>query len=131
MPLAYSTLTNCFSFRCYGSVNFAPMVKSAQKNLRHLELAELEQYFETMGEKKFRAKQVFEWIWQKHARSIDDMTNLSKDLRAKLAANFSYPALSVDATQYSSDGTVKSRFKTAEGNLEEGVINPTESRLTA
>jgi len=84
-----------------------------------------------MGEPKFRAKQVYEWLWQKHARGFVDMTNLSKDLRQKLTENFSFPALSVDATQYSADGTVKSRFKTSDGHLVEGVLIPTDERKTA
>jgi 23S rRNA (adenine2503-C2)-methyltransferase len=96
-----------------------------------MSLGDLEQYFETLGEKKFRAKQVYEWIWQKHAHSFEAMTNLSKELRAKLSEHFSLPALSVDATQYSSDGTIKSRFKTVDGHLVEGVLIPTESRYTA
>ena len=74
------------------------------QNIRHLSLGELENYFEKMGEKKFRTKQVYEWLWQKHAHSFGDMTNLSKDLRAKLADQFSLPALKVDATQYSEIG---------------------------
>ncbi|HYK55079.1 MAG TPA: 23S rRNA (adenine(2503)-C(2))-methyltransferase RlmN, partial [Flavisolibacter sp.] len=101
------------------------------KNIRQLSLPDLERFFETMGEKKFRAKQVWEWLWQKHALSFADMTNLSKELRQKLGENFSLPALMVDATQYSADGTVKSRFKTHEGHLCEGVLIPTESRYTA
>ncbi|HYO23109.1 MAG TPA: 23S rRNA (adenine(2503)-C(2))-methyltransferase RlmN [Flavisolibacter sp.] len=107
------------------------MTKTAQKNIRHLGLAELEQYFETLGEKKFRAKQVWEWIWQKGAQSFADMTNLSKELRQKLGDHFTLSALTVDATQYSADGTVKSRFRTHEGHLCEGVLIPTESRYTA
>jgi 23S rRNA (adenine2503-C2)-methyltransferase len=107
------------------------MVKTANKNIRHLSLTELEQYFETIGEKKFRAKQVWEWLWQKGALSFADMTNLSKDLRQKLGENFSLPALIMDATQYSADGTIKSRFKTHEGHLCEGVLIPTENRYTA
>ena len=75
------------------------MLKTANKNIRQLSLSELEQYFETLGEKKFRAKQVYEWLWLKQAQSFEAMTNLSKDLRAKLAENFSLPALGVDATQ--------------------------------
>ncbi len=93
------------------------------KNIRQLSLEELEQYFEQMGEKKFRARQVYEWLWQKQAHSFEAMTNLSKDLRAKLAEHFSLPALLVETTQYSVDGTVKSRFKTVEGHLVEGVFN--------
>src|SRR5204862_1564896 len=97
-------------------------MKKVPKNIRGLSLPDLEQYFETLGEKKFRAKQVYEWLWQKHAHSFDDMTNLSKDLRTKLSDTFSLPALTVDASQYSADGTVKSRFKTHEGHLVEGVL---------
>ena len=107
------------------------MLKTGKKNIRELSLAELEQYFESMGEKKFRSKQVYEWLWQKHAHSFEDMTNLSKYLRAKLAEQFSFPALTVDATQYSADGTIKSRFKTFDGHLVEGVLIPTDERKTA
>jgi 23S rRNA (adenine2503-C2)-methyltransferase len=101
------------------------------KNIRHLSLSELEQYFIAMGEKKFRAHQVWEWLWQKHAHSFADMTNLSKDLRQKLGENFTLPALMVDASQYSADGTIKSRFRTHEGHLCEGVLIPTDNRYTA
>ena len=107
------------------------MKESVLKNIRQLSLTELEQYFEEIGEKKFRLKQVHEWLWQKHAHSFNAMTNLSKDLRQKLAANFSLPALTVDASQYSEDGTIKSRFRTFDGHLIEGVLIPTEDRKTA
>ncbi len=107
------------------------MLATQQKNIRHLNLQELEEYFLQMGEQKFRAKQVYEWLWQKHAHSFDAMTNLSKELRTKLAAHFSLPALSVETTQYSADGTIKSRFKTNEGHLVEGVLIPTDDRKTA
>lgn len=106
-------------------------MKTAKKNIRHLTPDELNGFFETLGEKKFRAKQVYEWLWLKQAQSFDAMTNLSKELRAKLADNFSFPALSVDATQYSADGTVKSRFRTHDGHLVEGVLIPTDDRKTA
>jgi len=102
-----------------------------RKNIRHLGLNELEKYFAESGEKKFRAKQVWEWLWQKNAYSFEEMTNLSKELRIKLAENFSLPALKIDATQYSTDGTIKSRFKTYEGHLVEGVLIPTDERKTA
>lgn len=106
-------------------------MKKTLKNIRHLSLAEIEQFFEELGEKKFRAKQVYEWLWQKHAMSFADMTNLSKDLRQKLGETFTLPALTIDATQYSSDGTIKTRFKTWDGHLVEGVLIPTTSRYTA
>ena len=106
-------------------------MNTGKKNIRHLTLSELEQYFETLGEKKFRARQVYEWIWQKHAHSFEAMTNLSKELRQQLMEAFSLPALAVDATQYSADGTIKSRFKTFDGHLIEGVLIPTDDRKTA
>lgn len=109
----------------------ATTVQKGANNIRHLNLQELEQYFDTLGEKKFRARQVWEWLWQKGAQSFADMTNLSKDLRQKLGEHFFLPALTIDATQYSADGTIKSRFKTHEGHLCEGVLIPTESRYTA
>ncbi|TMI70026.1 MAG: 23S rRNA (adenine(2503)-C(2))-methyltransferase RlmN [Bacteroidetes bacterium] len=107
------------------------MTKTKQRNIRYMTLPDLEQYFEDLGEKKFRAKQVYEWIWQKKAMSFADMTNLSKELRQKLGEEFTLPALTIDATQYSADGTVKNRFKTWDGHLVEGVLIPTESRNTA
>lgn len=106
-------------------------MKKEQNNIRHLSLADLERYFEELGDKKFRAKQVHEWLWQKQAMSFADMTNLSKELRQQLGEQFTLPALQVDATQNSADGTVKNRFKTWEGHLVEGVLIPTEARNTA
>jgi len=100
-------------------------------NIRHLSINELEEYFQNIGEKKFRVKQVHEWLWQKHAHHFDDMTNLSKDLRAKLAQTFTLPALKVDTVQYSEDGTIKSRFRTHDNHLVEGVLIPTDERKTA
>ncbi len=106
-------------------------IMQAQQNIRDLSLSSLEEYFLSIGDKKFRAKQVYEWIWKKGVRSFDEMSNLSKDLRAKLAADFSLPSLHVDTTQHSADGTIKSRFKTFDNHFVEGVLIPTEERKTA
>jgi 23S rRNA (adenine2503-C2)-methyltransferase len=84
-----------------------------------------------MGEKPFRAKQVYEWLWLKQARDFESMSNLSKPLRASLEENFTFPAIKVDATQHSSDGTIKSRFKLHDGHFVEGVLIPTSTRQTA
>lgn len=107
------------------------MLKLAQQNIRHLTKEELEAYFVQIGEQKFRARQVYEWLWGKQVRRFEDMTNLSKELRNKLAQHFSLPALREDLTQHSSDGTVKSRFRTVDGHLVEGVLIPTDDRKTA
>ncbi len=103
----------------------------SNKNIRTLSLDELTAYFATINEKKFRAKQVWEWLWQKHATTFEDMTNLSKELRQHLSDNFSLPVIKTDASQYSSDGTVKTRFKTFDGHLVEGVLIPVDDRQTA
>lgn len=106
------------------------MAVQTKKNIRHLALADVEQFIESIGEKKFRAKQIWEWLWLKSARSFEDMTNLSKDLRTKLAEAFTLPVLQVNATQHSADGTIKSRFVTHDGHLVEGVLIPTDERHT-
>lgn len=106
-------------------------MKKPQQNIRQFSLAELEQYFEQLGEKKYRARQVYEWLWLKPVQDFDAMTNISKELRQKLSAQFSLPGLKVDATQFSGDGTIKSRFRTFDGHLVEGVLIPTISRFTA
>ena len=108
------------------------MLKTAQKNIRQFDLGDIEGYFEKLGEKKFRARQVYEWLWLKPVRSFDEMSNLSKELRKKLNEEFSLPALRVDHMQHSEDGTFKLRFKTYDGHFVEGVLIPTDSgRYTA
>ena len=107
------------------------MDRNSKKNIRTLSLEELQGYFETLGEKKFRVKQVWEWLWQKHAHTFEDMTNLSKELRTTLSETFNLPAVTSAETQYSSDGTIKSKFKTHDGHFCEGVLIPAENRLTA
>ncbi len=107
------------------------LMKEQKKNIRHVSLADLETYFEQIGEKKFRAKQVYEWLWTKAVQHFDEMTNISKDLRRKLAEEFELPGLTVDTVQESTDGTIKTRFKTHDGHLVEGVLIPTVSRYTA
>ncbi len=107
------------------------MDRNAKKNIRNLSLEELQDYFATLGEKKFRVKQVWEWLWQKHANSFEDMSNLSKELRTTLENTFTLPAVKLDASQYSSDGTIKTRFKTHDHHFIEGVLIPTDKRNTA
>ncbi|MBP1650842.1 MAG: radical enzyme, Cfr family [Bacteroidetes bacterium] len=106
-------------------------MKLGKTNIRQLSLSEIQEYFGSIGEKPFRAKQVYEWLWLKHATSFDGMTNLSRELRAKLEEHFTLPAVQVDTTQHSEDGTIKSRFKLHDGHLVEGVLIPTDTRQTA
>ena len=101
------------------------------RNLRHLEDAELQAFLNDSGEKPYRSKQIREWLWQKSARSIGEMTNLSKPLRQLLEENFHLGAVCVDHSQVSRDRTIKNAFRLHDGPLVEGVLIPTESRMTA
>jgi len=101
------------------------------KNLREIALPELEEMMAALGEPKFRAKQVHEWVWQKFAADIHDMTNLSKALREKLATEFFIPKVKMHHSQYSSDGTIKNRLQLHDGYYVESVLIPTEKRMTA
>lgn len=100
-------------------------------NIRQVEVADIERFIGQIGEKSFRVKQIHEWLWQKHAHSFDEMTNLSKELRQQLEASFTLPALTLNTTQLSEDGTLKTRFETFDHHMIEGVLIPTSERKTA
>ncbi len=81
----------------------------------------LEEYFLSIGEKKFKAKQVFEWLYQKRVYNFDDMSNLSIDLRNKLKKDFDISLLKLRKKQESED-TSKYLFELFDGNLIESVL---------
>ncbi len=83
------------------------------------------------GEPAFRAKQVYEWIWKKAARSFDAMGNVPKTTREWLSEKFSLQIVTTAEAQYSSDRTIKSSFQLHDNNLVEGVLIPTRERVTA
>ena len=100
-------------------------------NIRTLSKDALLEYFAKNNLQKFRANQVYDWLWKKGAHSFAAMTNLSKDLRQQLITDFTLPALETHTVQYSDDGTIKSRFTTHDGHAIEGVLIPTDKRQTA
>ncbi len=100
-------------------------------DIRQLSLKELEGQLASSGEKPFRARQVYEWLWQKSATDFDAMTNLSLALRDHLKAQFQINAVEVLTEQVSSDGTIKNAFKLHDGNIVEGVLIPADERMTA
>ena len=65
-------------------------IKLDKIDIKSLSLEQLKEEFATMGEKAFRAKQTYEWMHQKLARSFDEMTNLSKDFREKCKEKYEY-----------------------------------------
>lgn len=101
------------------------------KDIRTFSLDELTEFFKEIGEKPFRAKQVYDWLWSKNLHSIDEMTNLSKDLRDKLSEHFTIKPVSADLIQKSKDGTIKNGVKLHDGLTVESVLIPTETRTTA
>ncbi|MEW6467955.1 MAG: 23S rRNA (adenine(2503)-C(2))-methyltransferase RlmN [Bacteroidota bacterium] len=104
---------------------------SVKQDIRKLSLEELKAFFLEKGEKAFRAAQVYEWLWKRSARSFDAMTNLSKDTRALLDSCFVINAIGIDSFQKSNDRTIKYAFRLYDGNIVEGVLIPTETRMTA
>lgn len=101
------------------------------KDIRTLSLDQLKEYFVLLGEKPFRAKQVYDWLWSKNLHSIDEMTNLSKPLRERIALEYTINPVSVDLMQKSTDGTIKNGVKLHDNLMVESVLIPTETRTTA
>jgi 23S rRNA (adenine2503-C2)-methyltransferase len=96
-----------------------------------LSLNEIKEFLNEKGEKAFRAKQIYEWLWKKPVSSFEGMTNISKDLRNLLSENFIIQSLEIHDSQISKDKTIKLAFKLIDGALVEGVLIPTEDRATA
>jgi len=110
-----------------------PNQMSAKKDIRQLSLADLNSFFKEIKQPAFKARQVYQWLWQKSCLHFDEMTNLSLPVRAVLQTHFEIPALSIHHRQDSKDGTVKLRFELCDGNKVEGVLIPVakEKRMTA
>lgn len=85
-------------------------------------LEELESYFTSIGEKKFRATQLFEWLYREKIDSFDEITNMKKDLIERLKSDFSIDFLKLEDRQISSDGTNKFLFRLNDDNLIETVL---------
>ncbi|MFN4362112.1 MAG: 23S rRNA (adenine(2503)-C(2))-methyltransferase RlmN [Hylemonella sp.] len=99
-------------------------------NLLDLDLDGLAVFCEKLGEKRFRATQLFRWIHQKGATSFDQMSDLAKSLREKLAKTAYIQGLDVISQQISADGTIKWLFDVGDGNAVESVYIPEDDRGT-
>jgi 23S rRNA (adenine2503-C2)-methyltransferase len=102
-----------------------------KRNIRHLNVEELQEQFAELGEPRFRAGQIWQWLWQKGASSFHDMTNLPKPLRDKLGENYDVYKMTVADRQVSSDKTIKCGFRLHDGEFVEGVLIPQDQRMTA
>lgn len=107
------------------------MVLEKKVDIRTLTKDALIAQLASLDEKPFRAKQIYEWLWQKSAVDFDEMTNLSLDLRKKLKKHFVIQNISAYKIQKSNDGTIKSAFQLHDKHLIEGVLIPTDDRATA
>lgn len=103
----------------------------SKRDIRKLKLDELTDFFLQHAEKPFRAKQVYEWLWNKSAKSFEQMTNLSVPLRDMLKEHFTINHIKVDHMQRSADGTIKNAVTLYDGMVVESVLIPTEKRITA
>src|SRR6266404_7654214 len=101
--------------------------EAARPDLRSLSASELAELVSRMGEKPFRARQLYSWLHRKGAASLEEMTDLPRAFRDRLAAETRLTTLGIDAIQQSVDGTRKYRLRTADGKFIESVYMPDEA----
>lgn len=106
-------------------------MQTEKKDIRNLTKEQLQDFFVSKGEKAFRGKQVYEWLWSKSVHDFSDMTNVSKEIREMLDENFVINHTEVHQMQKSEDGTVKNAVRLFDKLIVESVLIPTESRTTA
>lgn len=104
---------------------------TSKPDIRFLSQEELKDFFVSQDEKAFRSKQVWEWIWKKSARSFDEMTNVSLATRKMLNEHFVFDTAIPEFTLVSKDKTIKTIFRLRQDHLVEGVLIPSEKRMTA
>lgn len=107
------------------------IAEKEKKDIRRLSLEEVTNYFLSIGEKAFRAKQVYEWLWKKAVKDFDEMTNISLATREQLKKDFVINQIAVDQMQRSSDGTIKNAIKLYDDKVVESVLIPAKKRITA
>jgi 23S rRNA (adenine2503-C2)-methyltransferase len=99
-------------------------------NLLDFDLEGLAVFCEGLGEKRFRATQLFRWIHQRGMSNFDDMSDLAKSLREKLKVHAHVAALPILSQQFSKDGTIKWLFDVGAGDAVEAVFIPEDDRGT-
>lgn len=92
------------------------------KNIKDYNIKELKKEIEQIGEKPYRAEQIFKWLYKEKASNFDEMTDLSKQLREKLKQEYSISNFNIIEKQVSNDGTIKYLFDILDGNAIETVL---------
>ena len=96
--------------------------RGTMKNIKDYHLEELKQELKEIGEKPFRAEQIFQWLYHEKVQTFDEMTNLSLELREKLKSNYTICNFNILKKQESKDGTIKYLFDVLDGNAIETVL---------
>ncbi len=104
--------------------------QATARNFYSFTLEQLEAYLKQYGKEKFRAQQIFKWVYEQRVTDFDQMLNLSKDLRAELKNLITFDLPPVLKHLISVDGTQKFLFDVGEGNSIEAVVIPSDDRLT-
>jgi 23S rRNA (adenine2503-C2)-methyltransferase len=112
------------------ALEFPAAAPAARPDLRSLSRPALEALVVSLGEKPFRTRQLVRWLHRNGAASLDEMTDLSKGLRQRLAEATTLTTLEVASEQRSVDGTIKWTWRTADGKLIESVYMPETDRKT-
>ncbi len=103
---------------------------SEKRNIKSVPLGELEEILKKWGVEKFRLQQVLQWIYERDIADFEEMSNLSKVLRQKLAEHFKIERLPIAFQQRSEDGTRKFLIKLSDGETVESVLIPNDDRQT-
>lgn len=113
--------------------NINTQQESKKIRLSGLDKAGLEDFMETLGEKKFRASQILSWLYVKNAKSFDEMSDIKKDLREKLSEIAFITDVKIKTKQISADGTLKYLLEYKDGQTAECVLMRFDNRanLTA
>ena len=93
-----------------------------KKNIKNYSLEELQEIVQNLGEKKYRAEQIFTWLYKENVQNFDEMTNLPIDFRNKLKEEFDLHVFNIITKQVSKDGTKKYLFDVLDGNAIESVL---------
>jgi 23S rRNA (adenine2503-C2)-methyltransferase len=102
----------------------------SRADLKNYTLEELESFIAGCGKERYRARQIFKWLYQKNAGSFEEMSNLSKEFRSQLEETASISVLIPETVEVSRDGTRKYLFRLDDGNAVESVLIPEEDRST-
>ena len=103
---------------------------NSSHNIRQASLQDITNFLVSNGEKAFRAKQIWQWIWQRGVTDFEEMTNLSRTTRELLRQNWYFDCLEPVHIQTATDGTTKTAWKLYDGEIIESVLIPGNQKFT-